>query len=259
MWGNMKNFKTFLTEYISNPLIWFRDFLESSNYEKAEYMAREFGDHYFDEYLEFNGLDPATEFNDEDTELMIAYGSYIMFQGYHHKHIPEEEKPSWEYLSEPTIVRNSWLIHQTDHVRSILKEGFQYGLEDYTKLGLTSWFSLERKKRYKDEDIYLFSFTPSNFHKYHKRNTYGKDLLMFTSSGVTCYHNGDEEYQTIFLADTARNFIPIWNTESNYIIENKVTGEVIFEDEDAEKCVDWVIKNFNQYKKKIVERETNNG
>lgn len=252
----MKTFKTFLTEYISNPLIRFCDFLNSSERNMNIYIAAEIGDSHFEEFLEDNGLDPSTEFDYDNDDIMNEYGKYI-FRKRINKTIPEQEQPSWEYLSSPKIVKNTWLIHQTDHVRDILKEGFRFGLEDYTKLGLTSWFSMERKRRFKDEDVYLFAFTQPNFDRFYKKKAYGKDLLMFTSSGVTCFHKGDLEHQTIFMADTARNFIPIWNTESNYIIENKNTGEVLFESEEPYECVNWVIKNFNQYKKKIVERETN--
>jgi hypothetical protein len=260
----MLTFNEFLLcEYISNPLIWFKDFINSSSDEKAEHIAHEVyenGD-YFEEFIDEMGWEDYESFEDlSDTEV-IEFGQWLL--GNDHKIqdvLFDEELPSWWYMRDASIVKNSWLVHCSNSIPNIIHEGFQYGIEDYTKLGLTTRYSDDAKKRYKDEDFYLFSYTPLDFKKYgygYRGLKYGDEFVVFRSSGVRVYHNSDDEYQTIFSAREARDFVPVFERNGNYVVEDKVSGKIIFENENPNKVVGWVIANFDQYKTKICQRYKN--
>lgn len=265
----MKSFKEFLVEYITNPLIWFRDYINMDDAEKA-YDARHM----------FYSIDSIEEFLDEKEaededfqrpegdiedpshlgdELEKEYGEWLMSDGgdrladeYGHS-----EMPSWYFFSSARIIKNTWLIHVTRNLRDILYEGFKYGIEDFQRLGLTTYTSMQHKKQKHNSDFYSFSFTPSAF-RYWDREKYGTEFVMFVSSGVEAYHNGDEEYQTLFIAREARHFVPVFNQGGDFVVVDKDDDEKIyFSSEKPQKVVEWVMNHFTQYRSRIVHREKN--
>ena len=82
-----------------------------------------------------------------------------------------------------------------------------------------------------------------------KENTiYLKELVIFKSSGVRLWHSGDDENQTIFWGKEASHINCINNEYGDWVIRNKV-GNKIYENENLEKVVDWVVNNYDQYRK----------
>jgi len=228
-----------LNEYISNEEIYLKNYLSMSEDKKKEYLPQEYSyffNDFIDEYdIEFevpkemvqsNYVDGPEEVDmfDNEYELIIWLERnnkelYNRFADYLYKKIINDELPinpseypAWSYFDDkPTIVKNQWLIHFTDEANNIAEQGFKYGVDDMTKLGLTTSLG-EFEKKYGG---YNFAYLLSDFPKYarggHRSNNYkyGDEAVIFNASGIKVWHYGDEEYQVIFYGNTARNIIPI--------------------------------------------------
>ena len=196
--------------------------------------------------------------NYEDIIPDITENAYTHIRSFD---IPPEESPSWAYFDRPEIIKNQWLIHFTnENPEDIQKYGFEGLVDDITRLGLTTFFTKTASNRSKDG--YGFSYLLSDYIKYGKSKRrksewkYGKNGVLFRASGVRVWHVTDDEYQTIFKGDTARDIIPIYYNDNTgtYQIENKKNKkefQVIYENEDLEKVVNWIVKNFDQYRSVI--------
>ena len=164
--------------------------------------------------------------------------------------------PSWFYLHEPTLVKNQWLVHGTTRMdgRMMARKGFIKGINDPTKLGLTTW--LQGKKI---GDGYNFAYTPEDFALYGvdgQALKYGDGtFLIFRASGIICWHHTDEEFQVIFHGKTARDIVFVDEMMGTYTIHSK-DGKPLIQtnaeyNNDPNSIVDWVINNYEQYRKSI--------
>ena len=108
----------------------------------------------------------------------------------------------FELMSKRVLPNDTWLVHFSDNVDDILEEGFTRGTDEYDidKLGLTTY----RQDKFKTGG-YNFAFLGSDWRNLrgaifdnHGRGKYGKDCVVFQSSGVEAYHYGDDERQIIF-------------------------------------------------------------
>ena len=80
----------------------------------------------------------------------------------------------------------------------------------------------------------------------------GNEAVIFNASGLRLWHHGDEEPQVIFFGNTAKNIIPITGGEDkDWAVRNSKTNRIIFEDDNFDKVVQWVINNFIQYRNAI--------
>jgi hypothetical protein len=171
--------------------------------------------------------------------------------------IDPSEYPAWSYFDDrPTIVKNQWLIHFTNEADDIAMNGFKYGVDEITKLGLTTYLS-QIDKEYGG---FNFAYLLSDFNRYGKAGfgsrggeyKYGKEAVIFRASGIKTYHYGDEEPQVIFYGNTAKNIIPITPGENNnWAIRHIKTGRIIFESDNLEKIAYWVDRNYPQYHKTL--------
>ena len=75
-------------------------------------------------------------------------------------------------------------------------------------------------------------------------------MVLFRASGVKMWHYSDEEPQVIFYGNTAKNIIPITKGE-NYAYAIKSKDKILYESDELEKVVDWVVDNYDQYRKKL--------
>lgn len=208
---------------------------EMHDYEMAEWLEREHPDKakQFADYL-FRKI--------ENNELPINDADY----------------PAWSYFeSDPEIVKNQWLIHFTKDAQSIAKEGFKYGVDEMTKLGLTTHLG-EFDKKYGG---YNFAYLLRDFEKYgrsgsgygNQKYKYGKEAVIFRASGIKLWHYGDEEPQVIFYGNTANTIIPITSGEEHdWAIASKKTGRILYESDDLEKIVQWLVRNWEQYRKSLI-------
>lgn len=168
--------------------------------------------------------------------------------------IPEAEVPAWSYFDSPQLVKNQWLIHFTKDARSIAAEGFRYGVNEIDKLGLTTSLG-EFEKKYGG---YNFSYLLSDFQRYgykgHGKYKYGDEAVIFRASGIKVWHHGDEEPQVIFYGNTATDIIPITEGENNkWAVRSSKTMKSLYEDDELQKIVDWISKNYEQYRKSLRE------
>lgn len=261
--------------FVSNPIVTLNAYLSKDDYGKAlEVLTRfpgEFGAWLEDNvpWLEANGYSELAQpavliaieqgiWNasqaDVPKEVVLKFWSDIEenFSRY-----AEAEHPSWLFMSNPKIVKNEWLIHFTGNANVVACRGFNYGMDDFTRLGLTTRYSLEQKP-----GGYNFAYSAKGWEQYARGEhgfKYGGEAVLFRASGVQIWHAGDEETQVVFVGNTAHDIVPLtqgghdggwWangigkggHEEGNY-----ERGDGSFD--SLSDAVKWVVKNFGQYKR----------
>lgn len=273
------NENQYLQEYITKDEIYLKDYLSMSEDAKKSELPHEFY-YFFSDFLaetdvEFSppkeerlsnyADEPYEEVDmfDNEIELIIWLESnnpevYNKFADYLYNKIENEELPidsseypAWHYFSDkPELVKNQWLIHFTKNAESIAEEGFTYGVDDMTKLGLTTSIN-DFDKKYGG---YNFAYLLSDFPKYAKSNRsgykYGNEAVIFNASGIRVWHYGDEEYQVIFYGNTAKNIIPIIQVDGNWVVVAR-NGRQLFNSDNLERVVKWLVDNYQQYRKNL--------
>lgn len=279
----------FLNEYISQDEIYLKDYFSMSEKSKKAYLPHEYH-YFFDDFISEEDIDfqtpreiVQTNYADEpeeeidmfdntdelmtwlennDKETYNAFADYLYKKITHNKlPIPESDYPAWAYFDDnPVIVKNQWLIHFTDNAADVALGGFKYGVSEMEKLGLTTHLG-EFDKKYGG---YNFAYLLSDFSKYAPgghRNTgykYGKEAVIFRASGIKVWHHSDEEPQVIFYGNTATNIIPITEGEDlKWSIRNK-NNRILFESDELENIVSWLVKNYDQYRKSLSENLSEN-
>jgi hypothetical protein len=158
-------------------------------------------------------------------------------------------------LDDDKIVKNKWLIHFTNNAEEIAREGFTKGVNDITKLGLTTRLS-DIDKQFGG---YNFAYLLGDYVKYSREMysgyKYGKEAVLFRASGIKTNHSGDREPQVIFYGNTAKNIIPIKKTNKGeygeYGIYDMRDGKLLYENNNLSKVVNWVVKNYDQYRSRL--------
>lgn len=272
-------------EYITRDEVYLRDYLSMSEDAKKEYLPHEYH-YFFDDFLEETDIEfkmpkeiVPSNYADEPEEEVDMFDStielmtwlennnrevYDAFANYLYRKItnnelpiPESEYPAWSYFDDsPELVKNQWLIHFTGDADGIADSGFQYGVDDMSKLGLTTHLG-DFDKKYGG---YNFAYLLSDFVRYAKGDysrgsrgyKYGDEAVIFRASGIKVWHHGDQEPQVIFYGNTATNIIPITSGENaEWAIYGK-NRRVLFENDDLQRVVNWLINNFDQYRKRLV-------
>lgn len=267
-----------LKEYLDRNVVYLRDYLMQSDESKKINLAYEYP-YFFQDFLDEEQYDfeyPQEEvpsnYEDEPTELrnkfddeselvewlylndrvtFDAFANYLFKKiSSHEIGIPDHKLPAWTYFDNtPSMVKNQWLISFTDDANGIRREGFKYGVDDMTRLGLTTSLG-EFEKKFGG---YNFAYLLKDFEKYayerYGKYKYGSEAVIFQASGILTWHYGDEEPQVIFYGNTAKNIIPITSGEDkNWAIRNWKTDRILFESDELESVVQWLVKNFAQYR-----------
>lgn len=156
----------------------------------------------------------------------------------------ESELPSWVFMDFNRIVKNEWCIHFGPDSDAIAKEGFTGGTEEIERLAYT------RAGQQKRSAGYDFAFPLGE--RDIDYNNYGKEAVIFQTSGIEIYHHGDSQNQVIFWGPEAKNFIPIkYDGEvGDWCIYGK-NGQVL-KSGDPSDILDWAINNLPQYRKQIM-------
>jgi len=263
-------FKNFLLEYLTEPMSYLKKYLNMSDKDKYSELAYNFSQ-YIEEFV-FNSdvnnrnklldelekqLDGAKYFEIQEIgeaflishqDLMNEYGKYVYENIQDKDDVSAEELPSWVYLDNPTLIKKQWLIHFSDSASDIAKEGFKYGADSVDKLGLTTWLSSFDKAN----GGYNFAYTLNDFEKYGNNSNndykYGKEAVLFISSGIKTYHWGDAEPQVIFWGKLAQDIVLLENNEDNWFITNTKNGNVIYQNKKLSEVVKWVETNYRQYR-----------
>ncbi|MCF8339612.1 MAG: hypothetical protein K9I82_01425 [Chitinophagaceae bacterium] len=273
------NEEQILKEYVTRDIVYLKDYFKMPDSTKIEYLPYEHYGYFrdfleetdtdFEEPSEYTDVDGEDVFMFEDDmelitwleknnkELFTEFGEYL-FEKIKNNNlpIPDADYPAWSFFDNtPELIKNQWLIHFTKDAYGIAENGFKYGVDDMSKLGLTTHLS-EFDKKYGG---YNFAYTLGDFEKYGRSSgwhgskyKYGDEAVVFNASGIKVWHYGDGEPQVIFYGNTAKNIIPIRvNYDSEFYVQNK-KGRVVYKNEKLPKVVDWIKNNYQQYRKNFV-------
>ena len=224
------------TAFVRQNLSWLKDYLTMSKRDMGEELARQWTD-YFLRWLDRNspniletlGIQPPDEdeagddfdermdafredFQDKDLFGRISPNVYERFLedgGNYAMQNDPANVPSFMYLTYEGIVKNGWLLHYTDNADSISREGFTRGMDDLSKLGLTTYYT----DKAKEAGGYNFA-VPADQADSIRGLDFGKHAVLFRASGLRTYHSGDEFYQIIFWGKDARDIIPIHHNDN---------------------------------------------
>jgi len=272
----LKEYKMF--EYLKkDENIWLYQYLKMTDEQKKNSLPHDypwfFKDFIDDERIEFkfpthdyidvDGEQTGEEYEtfeiiewleSNNKELFDKFGEWLFKRVNNNTlDIPDHEYPTWSFFGNPEIIKEQWLIHLTDNSYDIVRDGFTKGTYDLDKLGLTTHLHPYNK----EHGGYNFAYAIYDFKRYGKSwrgweqgYKYGKEVVIFRCSGVRARHNSDEEYQTIFWGSVATHINVIETGENKkWGIYNKISGRLIYENDDLEKVIDWFTFNYNQYKK----------
>jgi hypothetical protein len=276
------NEEQILKEYVTRDIVYLKDYFKMPDSAKIEYLPHEHA-YFFRDFLVETDTDfeeptekqrsTSTDVSGEDInmfeddieliiwleknnkELYIEFGEYLLEKIKNNElPIPDADYPAWSFFDDsPELIKNQWLIHFTKDAYGIAENGFKYGVDDMSKLGLTTHLS-EFDKKYGG---YNFAYTLGDFEKYGKSSgwigskyKYGDEAVVFNASGIKVWHYGDGEPQVIFYGNTAKNIIPIRVDDEFYVQSKK--GRLLYKNEKLPKVVDWIKNNYQQYRKNFV-------
>jgi len=168
------------------------------------------------------------------------------------------DAPTWAHIElyeTPRLLpRETWLIHFSDNAEEIADKGFEFGTQDMEKLGLTTWSHKEAKKF----GGYNFAYRAlEDQHHFKSKQLYGDHAVLFQSSGVTGWHSGDNEPQTIFWGPAVRpqDIVYLHGSGSGWAVRANDRAPAkrssYFTSDDITACIDWVVTNHRQYKRMI--------
>ena len=252
--------------FISNPIVYLKQYLTMEDWQKGGEIASD-NEHHFMEWLLVNGPSPdevpAIQQAIEDGFVEDAYSLPKDILKDYYRDVDLESHaftPSWAFMDYVEVMKNQWMIHFTNDASEIACDGFRYGMDDLTRLGLTTHFKLNSKP-----GGYNFAYDINEWERFAGGRhgfKYGKEAVLFRASGVKVWHHGDGEYQVIFFGKTAKDIVPIAKGYYDGWWVNGIgkggreEGEAESDHEDGSfdslsDAVDWVTTNYNQYKKLI--------
>lgn len=164
------------------------------------------------------------------------------------------DAPSYLHMSvDKRIPRTTWLIHFSDSAHEIFYYGFKYGTDDMSKLGLTTHFYTGRGM--KSGQGWNFAFIANRIRDILKafrngRNKYGKNAVMFMSSGVEVDHYGDEETQVIFQGKDVnpRDMVYLRDDGGTWEVMPRNGSRPVYKNDEIENVIKWVESNYQQYR-----------
>jgi len=162
-----------------------------------------------------------------------------------------DNAPTWAHLSlngSRLLPSQTWLVHWTDDALDISAGGFTHGTDDPTRLGLT----LYRNKESKKFGGYNFAFRANSRYASNPDRRYGSEVVIFQSSGVDCFHGGDDEDQVIFWGQsiTSRPIAISHHTDDDKWEVLGKKGRVVAFD-TVEECFKWVIQHSSSYRSSL--------
>lgn len=270
----IKEYTKYINEYVTNKEISLLKYLglpKSEKYLQIAELYPQFVEQYLIEMKYFNnekywktnirglGDDEILKFiKDNKYNIFQQYGKWIydnIVEGDNKSRIDllPQEKPAWRFFDgDGEIIKNQWLLHFTNNAVDIANDGFRFGVPDINKLGLTVFLDdLD-----KIDGGYNFAFTIDDYKKYGKsfgKFKYGGEAVLFRSSGVRVWNNNDEEYQTVFYGNLAKDIIPIIKGEKyKYGVYSIKKDRIIYQNDDFDTIVEWCVNNINQYRKLIL-------
>ena len=156
--------------------------------------------------------------------------------------------PSTAFFDFKRLVkRTTWLVHFSDNVSDIVRDGLASGHDDMRTLGLTTYFA---KRRGTPGWNFAFRADGHDAAVAARKKKYGNDAVLFQSAGVEAHHYGDEEDQVIFWGPSVEWFVPLWREDREFQVKDVNTERVLVAG-TFDKVVDWVKDNVRQYYRHI--------
>lgn len=114
-------------------------------------------------------------------------------------------------------------------------------------LGLTTY----RSKSSKKFGGYNFAFKMDGADAENPDGKYGKECVVFQSSGVEGYHGGDEEDQVIFWGKsiTTQPIPIIAGSSKAWEVWSMMNNRAVFSTDSIEDAFAWVRKHYRQYQR----------
>lgn len=164
------------------------------------------------------------------------------------------EAPSYLHMTaRGKLPRTTWLIHFSDHADDIYHNGFKYGSDDITKLGLTTHYVTGRG--FKSGQGFNFAFIAQSRDALQSGvrggPKYGKEAVMFMSSGVEVLHYSDEETQVIFQGKDVnpRDMVYLKNDGGTWCVMPRNGNRPVYVNDHIGNVIKWVIANYQQYRR----------
>jgi len=276
----MKNYTNFtynkLFEYLQQEEQLLYDYFNMSDDEKYinntwinQYRIKDFIrtidlEDFFDE-KEIEEFDFDTEDidNNETEDIFYEFENYyqdkkkekflIAFGEYCYEKLDYHNQAANLMFNYPQRFKKDWIVYKnnTGRIAKFYKDGFENGLDEHDEL--YNWFyDGNQNNQYGDIHIGRPSGDISSYNFEVGQN---EDVLMFKSSGVQLsdYSNnidvvafyGKAVHDLIWIeygTSESDNFWEVWYIESK-------NGERLIEKEELEEVIEWVEKNYDQYRK----------
>lgn len=215
--------------------------------------------HLLAEFFEDEGIKTPEGFDeDEPYEFLDTPEFEAMkdqFTGWLHKRVMEDGShfdatmPTYLFMSGAKLVpRQTWLIHFSDNASDIATNGFRFGAEDFTALGLTTHFGDKVRKK---GPGWNFAFKAND-----RRGViggikkYGKEAVVFQSGGVEAFHDGDNESQVVFWGPNVKERFYIHSDGGEWQVKNPATDRILATGKLMD-MIGWIQQNHAQYAKVI--------
>lgn len=216
--------------------------------------------HLLDEFFEEEGVEVPESYDETSPFDFLETPEFgelkDHFTGWLQKHISEDGShsdatmPTYLFMSGASLVpRQTWLIHFSNDADEIARDGFKYGAEDFSAIGLTTHFTDEVRK---SGPGWNFAFKADD-----RRGVrggigkYGKQAVLFQSAGVDAYHEGDNEQQVVFWGPTVKERFLLQNDGGDWVVKHPSTDKELVRSENIFDVIGWVKAYHGQYRKVI--------
>jgi hypothetical protein len=227
-------------------------------YLKAGIDPHDFA-HEIESFYEDLGEDPPESFDVDEPYNFLDTPEFAevkdKFVRYLETHISPNmaDLPTYLFLSGAKLLpRQTWLIHFSDDAGDIAENGFEFGAEDFTQIGLTTHMTDNKRRqghgwnfalKANDRDVKLAS------------KKYGEEAVMFQSAGVEAYHQGDNEQQVVFWGPNVKERFYLQNDGGDWVVKNPLTDKELVRSESIFDAIGWVEQNHAQYRKAITNNQ----
>ena len=274
----MKNYKNYtqykLYEYLQQEEQWLYKYFNMSDDDKYinnawmnQYYIKKFIDtisleNYFtEEELESFDFDTEVIDNNEDEDIFYEFEDYeknkkkkdflIAFGEWCYENLEYYEQPANLMFHHPERFKKDWILYKnnSNKIKEIWFNGFVNGLDEYDEL--YNWFYNDQDNQYGDIHI---GRPINNISSYNFDVGKEEDVLMFKSSGVKVSDLGNNIDVVAFYGKAVYDLV--WleygfseNDEQYevWFVESDNNGRLV-ELDDFEQLVEWVEKNYDQYR-----------
>ena len=124
-----------------------------------------------------------------------------------------------------------------------------------TKLGLTTYYKSDSFAKKFGGYNFAFVSGDRSIPQVARQTKYGKEAVMFRTSGIEVQHYGDREYQAIFYgpAVSPKEIVYLRNEDGEWSVVGKKDWKPYYSSDRITDVINWVEKNWRQYKRKIFE------